>query len=162
MATASVAVNRHLFAPAVRIIVALFAALLLAGCSDSGNTPEPAPPGPAEQLPNIITIITDDTGIDQFTIFGYGGDPDEQAKTPNIDAIGRAGVRFRNTWSHPSCGPTRSSILNGRYTLRNNVLSAPVPPDLPNSQVSPYEHMIPTVLKTKNYVKRDDRQDAYV
>jgi len=152
MATASVAVNRHLFAPAVRMIVALFAALLLAGCSDSGNTPEPAPPGPAEQLPNIITIITDDTGIDQFTIFGYGGDPDEQAKTPNIDAIGRAGVRFRNTWSHPSCGPTRSSILNGRYTLRNNVLSAPVPPDLPNSQVSPYEYMIPTVLKTKNYV----------
>lgn len=139
-------------------IMALFVALVLAGCSDSGNSnspetiPDPAPPVPAEPLPNIITIITDDTGIDQFTIFGYGGEPDEQAKTPNIDALGRAGVRFRNTWSHPSCGPTRSSILNGRYTIRTNVLSAPVPPDLPNSQTSPYEFMIPTVLKEKNYV----------
>jgi arylsulfatase A-like enzyme len=106
----------------------------------------------AKQLPNIINIITDDTGIDQFSIFGYGGNPDEQAKTPNLDAIARAGVRFRNTWSHPSCGPSRSSILNGRYNIRTNVLSAPVPPDLPNSQTSPYEYMIPKLLKKKNYV----------
>ncbi|NDE34639.1 MAG: hypothetical protein EB012_07280, partial [Gammaproteobacteria bacterium] len=102
--------------------------------------------------PNIINIVTDDTGIDQYTIFGYGGSPEEQAKTPNIDAIARAGVRFRNAWSHPSCGPTRASILNGRYTLRTNMLSAPVPPDLPNSQTSPFEYMIPKILKQKNYV----------
>ncbi|MEO1859327.1 MAG: sulfatase-like hydrolase/transferase [Verrucomicrobiales bacterium] len=106
----------------------------------------------SEPLPNIITIITDDTGIDQFRIFGYGGAPDEQAKTPNIDALGRAGVRFRNTWSTPTCGPSRASILTGRYNLRNNVLSAPAPPDLPNSQPSPYEYMIPSILKNKNYV----------
>jgi Sulfatase len=102
--------------------------------------------------PNIIAIVTDDTGIDQYSIFGYGGNTDEQAKTPNIDAIARAGVRFRNTWSHPSCGPTRSSILNGRYTIRTNVLSAPTLPDLPNSQSSPFEYMIPTILKQRNYV----------
>ncbi len=107
---------------------------------------------PNPPLPNIIAIVTDDTGIDQYTIFGYGGNEEEQAKTPNIDAIARAGVRFRNTWSHPSCGPTRASILNGRFTLRTNVLSAPVPPDLPNSQTSPFEYMIPKILKQKNYV----------
>ena len=105
-----------------------------------------------QSLPNIITIITDDTGIDQFTAFGYGGAPGDQPKTPNIDAIGRAGVRFRNTWSQPSCGPSRASILTGRYTIRNNVLTAAVPPDLPNSQPSPYEYMIPSILKSKNYV----------
>ena len=111
------------------------------------------PPSKAtKRLPNIINIITDDTGIDQFTIFGYGGNADEQAKTPNLDAIARAGVRFRNTWSHPSCGPSRSSILNGRYNIRTNVLSAPAPPDLPNSQTSPYEYMIPKLLKMNNYV----------
>ena len=104
------------------------------------------------QLPNIINFITDDTGIDQYTIFGYGGNADEQAKTPNLDAIARAGVRFRNTWSHPSCAPSRSSILNGRYTIRTKVLTAIAPSDLPNSQTSPYEYMIPTVLKKKNYV----------
>ena len=107
----------------------------------------------AEQsLPNIINIITDDTGIDQFSIFGYGGSQSEVAKTPNIDALARAGVRFRNAWSHPSCGPTRASILNGRYTIRTNMLSAPAPSDLPNSQTSPYEFMIPKVLREKGYV----------
>lgn len=102
--------------------------------------------------PNIINIIVDDTGIDQYQIFGYGGNSNEIAKTPNIDAIARAGIRFRNAWSQPSCGPTRASILNGRYTIRTNMLSAPAPSDLPNSQTSPYEFMIPKILKQKNYV----------
>ncbi len=35
---------------------------------------------------------------------------------------------------------------------RSLALSAPVPPDLPNSQTSPFEYMIPKILKQKNYV----------
>lgn len=102
--------------------------------------------------PNIINIITDDTGIDQYSIFGYGGGSDEAAKTPNIDAIAHAGVRFRNAWSHPSCGPSRASILQGRYNIRTNMLSAPAPSDLPTSQTSPYEFTIPKILRKKDYV----------
>ena len=129
-----------------RLICAFF--VLLGLCSTTGLTQAAS----KQKHPNIIAIVTDDTGIDQYSIFGYGGNPDEQAKTPNIDAIAKAGVRFRNVWSQPSCGPTRASILNGRYTIRTNVLSAPVPPDLPNSQTSPYEYMIPKILKQRNYV----------
>ncbi len=103
-------------------------------------------------LPNIINMVVDDTGIDQYRIFGFGGKPHEIAKTPNIDALARAGIRFRNAWSQPSCGPTRASILNGRYTIRTGMLSAPAPSDLPNSQTSPYEFMIPKILRQKNYV----------
>lgn len=103
-------------------------------------------------LPNILFIITDDVGIDQFKLYGYGGSEEEQAKTPNLDVIAKSGVRFRNAWSHPSCGPTRASVMTGRYTIRNNILSAPANGDLPNSQTSPFEYTIPKILRKKNYV----------
>ncbi|MFM8445730.1 MAG: sulfatase [Methylococcus sp.] len=112
----------------------------------------PAMAASPKQPPNILLIITDDTGLDQFNAFGYGGTEDEKAKTPNIDALARAGVRFSNAWSHPSCGPTRASILSGRFTPRYNMLTAPAPPDLPNSQTSPYEYTIPKILRKRNYV----------
>ena len=67
--------------------------------------------------PNILLIITDDTGIDLYPAFGYGGTAEEQPKTPNINALADAGIRFSNAWSHPSCGPTRASIMVGRYTF---------------------------------------------
>ena len=51
--------------------------------------------------PNILFIIMDDVGIDQLKAFGYGGLTPPQ--TPNINAIAKAGVRFRNTWAMPEC-----------------------------------------------------------
>jgi arylsulfatase A-like enzyme len=85
---------------------------------------------------NILLIITDDTGIDLYPAFGYGGTAEEKPKTPNLNALADAGIRFSNAWSHPSCGPTRASIMVGRYTPRFNMLSAPAPPDLPLANVS--------------------------
>src|SRR5271157_1164358 len=41
--------------------------------------------------PNILLIVVDDLGIDQWKLFGYGGtDP---VATPNIDTIANAGVK---------------------------------------------------------------------
>jgi len=51
--------------------------------------------------PNILFIVQDDLGVDQLPVFGYGGAT--PATTPAIDAIARAGVRFRNAWSMPTC-----------------------------------------------------------
>ncbi len=102
--------------------------------------------------PNILFVITDDIGIDQYKAFGYGGEPDEQAQTPTLDTLSKVGLRFANTWSHPSCGPTRASIMLGRYSIRTGMLSAPGPGDLPNSQVSPYEYTIPRILRKAGYV----------
>lgn len=102
--------------------------------------------------PNILFVITDDIGIDQYKAFGYGGEPDEQAETPTLDKLSEVGLRFANTWSHPSCGPTRASVMLGRYSIRTGMLTAPAPGDLPNSQVSPYEYTIPRVLREAGYV----------
>jgi len=103
--------------------------------------------------PNILFIIMDDVGIDQLPAFGYGGvDP---ANTPNIDAIARAGVRFRNVWAMPECSPSRAVFFEGRFPLRTNVFGALLDDDLANSQVSPFEATTPKLLKRRGYDSGD-------
>ena len=46
--------------------------------------------------PNILLIVMDDIGIDQWALFGYGGAT--PAAMPNIAAIAKAGIKFRNLW----------------------------------------------------------------
>jgi arylsulfatase A-like enzyme len=104
---------------------------------------------PASSPPNILFFIMDDVGIDQMQIFGYGGET--PPRTPNIDAIARAGVRFRNAWAMPECSPSRAIFFEGRYPLRTNVFNAILALDLANSQVSPFETTTPEVLKKKGY-----------
>ena len=65
--------------------------------------------------PNILFILTDDTGIE-----GYGcyGSDRFKGRTPNIDALARSGVRFERCYSAPLCGPTRCQLMTGRYGFR--------------------------------------------
>lgn len=60
--------------------------------------------------PNILWIITDDTGYDML---GYSGGP---PLTPNIDRLAHTGVvatRFHT--ASPICMPSRFSYLTGKY-----------------------------------------------
>src|SRR5690554_6772676 len=87
--------------------VMIGAAVTLAACGSGGNnTPDQAE---TESKPNILFVIMDDVGIDQMAVFGYGGAT--PSPMPNIDAVARAGVRFRNTWSMPECSPGRASFF---------------------------------------------------
>lgn len=119
------------------------AVLGLVSCG-GGSGGSPATP------PNILFIVMDDLGVDQLPVFGYGGLT--PARTPNLDAVARAGVRFRNAWSMPTCTPTRATFFSGRYPSRTSVLNAVVALDLANSQVSPHEVTTPKLLKDKGYV----------
>ena len=64
-----------------------------------------------------------------------------------MDALAAGGVKFHNTWSAPDCSPSRVSTLTGRYSIRTNVTTALLPPDLAGSQINPYEKTIPTILR---------------
>ena len=132
-------------------------ALLLATSSwaqsNNGNASTSTSPGSSSngqaRRPNILFIIMDDVGIDQLPIFGYGGL--DAPATPNINAIGQAGVLFRNVWAMAECSPSRAMFFEGRYPLRTNVFGAILGDDLANSQVSPFEATTPTLLKTRGY-----------
>ena len=99
--------------------------------------------------PNILFIVMDDVGIDQFKSFGYGGD--EPPRTPTMDTVARGGLRFRNVWAMAECSPSRSLIFSGRYPLRTHIYSPIQSADLANSQLSPYEMTVPKVLKRAGY-----------
>jgi len=66
------------------------------------------------QRPNVVLIMTDDAGYGDF---GSYGAPD--VRTPNIDAIGRAGVRLTDFYANgATCTPTRTGLISGRYQQR--------------------------------------------
>jgi arylsulfatase A-like enzyme len=104
---------------------------------------------PTTSRPNIVFIIMDDVGIDQMRTFGYSAD--NQPRTPNMDAIAQAGVRFRNAWAMPECSPSRVAFFTGRYPLRTGVVNVAITRDLANSQASPFEVTTPKILREKGY-----------
>lgn len=73
----------------------------------------------------MIVILTDDQG---YADVGFHGS--SEILTPNIDRIAQKGVVFSQGYvTHPVCGPSRASILTGRYHDRfgsgRNPLFAP-------------------------------------
>ena len=67
--------------------------------------------------PNILFILIDDLGWRDLSCFGSSF-----YETPNIDRLGRQGVRFTSAYaSCPVCSPTRASILSGKYPARVGV-----------------------------------------
>jgi len=70
------------------------------------------------QKPNILFIMTDDHAL--AAISAYKGFLAEVAPTPNIDRIANDGMRFNNMFCTNSiCGPSRASILTGKYAHVN-------------------------------------------
>ena len=61
----------------------------------------------ADERPNIVIILADDMGYADMGSFGG------EIKTPNMDALAEAGVRFTQFYTHASCSPTRSVMLSG-------------------------------------------------
>jgi len=92
--------------------------------------------------PNIICILSDDVGLGNIGC--YGG----HFKTPNIDALAAGGTRFEHCFANPLCGPSRATILSGRYVFRTGMLT-----NQSGGTLSPAkETLTPKVLKPAGYV----------
>jgi len=64
--------------------------------------------------PNIILCMTDDQGWGDVSYNGL-----KQIQTPTLDAMAAEGMRFNRFYSaHPSCSPTRASVMTGRHPNR--------------------------------------------
>ena len=74
-------------------------------------------PTPAKadwKRPNIVLIMADDLGYE--CIGANGG---TSYKTPNLDRLASAGMRFRHCHSQPLCTPSRVKLMTGLYNKRN-------------------------------------------
>ena len=75
---------------------------------------------------NVIFVLVDDL---RFDAMGFMTHP--WLETPNLDALARSGVHFRNAFVTTAlCSPSRASILTGQYAHRHRVVDNgnPVPP----------------------------------
>jgi arylsulfatase A-like enzyme len=90
--------------------------------------------------PNIILIVTDDHAKKAVSLYGSN-----LLETPNIDRIGKEGVKFENAFvTNSLCGPARAVMLTGKYSHINGFRDNNDRFD--NSQIT-----IPKILKENGY-----------
>ena len=94
------------------------------------------------ERPNVILCMADDLGWGDP---GFNGNT--VIKTPHLDAMARAGLRFTRFYSAaPVCSPTRGSCLTGRHPYRYGIFSANV------GHLRKREITLAEALKTQGYV----------
>lgn len=90
--------------------------------------------------PNIVLLMGDDHGWEET---GYNGHPHVQ--TPVMDEMASNGLRLDRFYAaHPSCSPTRGSVLTGRHPNRYGTFS-------PNWSIRPEEITIAHRLGQAGY-----------
>jgi len=95
---------------------------------------------PAAEPPNIVLCMGDDHGWDETA---YNGHP--HLRTPALDEMAATGLRLDRFYSaHPSCSPTRGSVITGRHPNRYGTFA-------PNWSIRPEEISLAQILGKAGY-----------
>ncbi|MCZ0950969.1 MAG: sulfatase [Rhodospirillaceae bacterium] len=82
----------------------------------------PFAPGQDSSTPNIILIVADDQGWNHLSVpmnDELPGSGSDYFRTPNIERIAAAGMRFPNAYAAaPMCGPSRIALHYGKSTAQ--------------------------------------------
>jgi arylsulfatase A-like enzyme len=78
--------------------------------------------------PNIVMLMTDDTGWGDFGVYSGGG-AGLGHPTPNIDKIAKEGAYFTNWYGQASCTAGRASFITGRIPIRSALSIVVAPGD---------------------------------
>ncbi|MBM4022819.1 MAG: arylsulfatase, partial [Planctomycetes bacterium] len=68
----------------------------------------------AAEKPTVVVVLVDDFGYE--CVAANGG---QSYKTPHLDRLAAAGVRFEHCHVQPLCTPTRVQLMTGKYNVRN-------------------------------------------
>lgn len=119
-----------------RIVLAALAWVFVAGSAlAQGKAP-----------PNILVIFGDDIGY--MNVSSYGGDI-MGVQTPNIDRIGREGMRLTSFYGHPSCTAGRAAFITGQLPVRTGMTLVGLPGS--TTGLKKEDVTLAEVLKTKGY-----------
>lgn len=94
-----------------RLGITMVAILAVFVCPVMANARAESP-----RRPNVILIMTDDQGYGEIAAHG-----NPTIKTPNLDQLHAASVRLTDFHVDPTCSPTRSALMTGRYSTRTGV-----------------------------------------
>src|SRR5687768_8219337 len=90
---------------------------------------------------NLLFVMCDQLRYDYLSCMGH-----PSLATPNIDALARRGVLFRNAFcTSPVCGPSRMSFYTGRYASTHGSTWNGVP--LPLDEVTMGDFLRPLGLR---------------
>lgn len=100
---------------------------------------------PSKSTPNVIIIYADDLGYGDLGCYGA-----TKIKTPNIDKLANAGLRFTNGHStSATCTPSRYALLTGEYPWRRkgvSILPGDAPLIIPTDKVT-----LPSLFQRSGY-----------
>ncbi|MEQ8786742.1 MAG: arylsulfatase [Pirellulaceae bacterium] len=97
--------------------------------------------GAAEQ-PNVVLVMTDDQGYGDIAAHG-----NKMIETPSMDRLWAESVRLTDFHVDPTCSPTRSALMSGRYSNRTGVWHT----IMGRSLMSPDELTVAEVFKANGY-----------
>jgi arylsulfatase A-like enzyme len=101
------------------------AATLTSGALAQAQKAAPATPAaPSGRKPNILVIWGDDIGIANISAYSNGLMGYE---TPNIDRIGREGLKFQHYYGEQSCTAGRAAFLTGQHGIRSGLTKVGFP-----------------------------------
>jgi autotransporter-associated beta strand protein len=101
--------------------------------------------------PNIVVIMSDDIGYNEFGFSTSLNGTTTQFETPNLDALAQQSVIARQGYvTHATCTPSRAGMLTGMYSHRFGIQ------DNANVTISPYGlpadvRLMPSYLKDLGY-----------
>jgi len=79
------------------------------GATWKESTPDyPRPLAAPKDAPNVLLILTDDTG------FGHAGTFGGAASTPTLDRLAANGLRYNRFHTTALCSPSRAALMTGR------------------------------------------------
>ena len=78
----------------------------------AAEAPSVTPP----KRPNVVLVITDDQGYGDLAAHG-----NTMIETPIMDRLHSQSVRLNNFHVDPTCSPSRSALMTGRYSCRVGV-----------------------------------------
>lgn len=102
----------------------------------------------AQSRPNFVVIFADDLGYGDLSSFGATAH-----RTPHLDKMAAEGVRLTQFYvPMPFCGPSRGTLLTGRYPFRTTLIGNPSP-DVGRNGIGlpPSEITIAEALKPLGY-----------
>jgi len=96
----------------------------------------------AADRPNVIILLTDDQGYGEVAAHG-----NPVIDTPEMDKLYADSVRLTDYHVDPTCSPTRSALLTGRYSTRTGVWHT----INGRSMIEPTEQTLAEVFKANGY-----------
>jgi arylsulfatase A-like enzyme len=119
-----------------RIVLALIVLVLMTSGGLEAAEAEPRNP------PNVVWIMADDLGYGDLGCYGQSA-----IKTPHIDRLAAAGMRFTQCYAGSTvCAPSRCTLMTGRHTGHARVRSNSLVP------LAPEDVTVAKVLKGAGYV----------